>query len=99
MKVGDRVAWVTHAGGSRNAREGVIVEVVLSGDVPRTEIRPRGRPLGSPRRGVSYVVKSRKRMTPKSRTRDTDQFFWPLTAGLKLVEATEVRAAQVAPWF
>jgi hypothetical protein len=70
--IGDRVAWVSQAGGNYKEKHGEIVEIVPAGQMPKT--MPRLETV-LPRRSTSYVVEVK---TGKSSTTQ----YWPRTKGL-----------------
>ena len=87
FSVGDRVTWVSQAGGRWKTKRGTIVEVVPAGRPPKehqtTAIRDH----------VSYVVEARDVVNPKGRV----ETYWPVASKLKHVRKAKVTHVAIVP--
>lgn len=86
FKVGDRVEWKSHAGGSWKTKRGTVVTCIPAGVAvhgcvpPDTGYRMRKQAPGQPRNHESYLV------NPDGYG---SELLWPVVSGLKLVEAAQ----------
>lgn len=81
FKVGDKVTWVSQAGGYTKVKSGVVVEVVKPGGRPSREAFESlytGNGIGAPRMHQSYVVR-----VPGATSKAAGAVYWPRAASLQ----------------
>lgn len=81
FKVGDKVTWVSQAGGHTKVKSGVVEEVVKPGGRPSREAFESlytGNGIGAPRKHQSYVVR-----VPGATSKAAGAVYWPRAASLQ----------------
>lgn len=81
FKIGDKVTWVSQAGGHTKVKSGVVEEVVKPGGRPSREAFESlytGNGVGAPRQHLSYVVR-----VPGATSKSAGVVYWPRAASLQ----------------
>ncbi|VWC79599.1 hypothetical protein BLA39750_01096 [Burkholderia lata] len=81
FKVGDKVTWVSQAGGHTKVKTGVVEEVVTPGGRPSREAFESlytSNGIGAPRKHLSYVVR-----VPGATSKAAGAVYWPRAASLQ----------------
>ncbi|MDN7577451.1 hypothetical protein QZM25_33080 [Burkholderia contaminans] len=81
FKVGDKVTWVSQAGGHTKVKSGVVEEIVKPGARPSREAFESlytGNGIGAPRNHQSYVVR-----VPGATAKAAGAVYWPRAASLQ----------------
>jgi hypothetical protein len=87
FKLEDKVGWSSQSHGSRKVKEGLVVQVVPSCQLPDREAFPslyKGSGIGGIRNHISYVVQV------------GNKFYWPRVSALRFIG--DERSADEAAW-